>query len=54
MVVTGRLHVRTYVNKDGIEVVAFEVDATHLGHDLSRGTSAFTRTPKPEQAEVAA
>ena len=54
VVVTGRLHVRTYVNKDDVEVVVHEVDATHLGHDLSRGTSVFTRTPKPEQAEVAA
>lgn len=51
VVVTGRLHVRTYVNKEDVEVVVFEVDATHLGHDLSRGTSAFTRTPKQEQAE---
>ncbi|GAA4372054.1 single-stranded DNA-binding protein [Nocardioides caricicola] len=50
VVVTGRLHVRTYVNKEDVEVVVFEVDATHLGHDLSRGTSAFTRTPKQEQA----
>lgn len=58
VVVTGRLQLRTYVNKQDVEVVVFEVDATHLGHDLSRGTSAFTRTPKDEpkqeQQEVAA
>jgi single-strand DNA-binding protein len=48
VVVTGRLQLRTYVNGNGVEVTAFEVEATHLGHDLSRGTSRFTRTPKPE------
>lgn len=51
VVVTGRLQMHTYVNKDNVEVLTFEVDATHLGHDLSRGTSVFTRTPKPEAAE---
>ena len=51
VVVTGRLQLHTYVNKQGVEVVVFEVDATHLGHDLSRGTSAFTRTPKQEPGQ---
>lgn len=50
VVVTGRLQLRTYVNGNGVEVTAFEVEATHLGHDLSRGISRFTRTPKPEPA----
>ncbi len=54
VVVTGRLQLRTYVNGNDVEVTAFEVDATHLGHDLSRGTSQFTRTPKPESAAPAA
>jgi single-strand DNA-binding protein len=53
VVVTGRLQLRTYVNKQDVEVVVFEVEATHLGHDLSRGTSAFTRAPKQEQEQVA-
>jgi single-strand DNA-binding protein len=50
IVVTGRLELRTYINSNDVEVTAFEVEATHLGHDLSRGTSAFTRTPKAEPA----
>ena len=54
VVVTGRLQMHTYINQENVEVLTFEVDATHLGHDLSRGTSSFTRTPKPEREEAAA
>jgi single-strand DNA-binding protein len=61
VVVHGRLETRTYVNANDVEVLSFEIDAVHVGHDLSRGTSAFTRTQrdtavpvteevKPEQA----
>ena len=42
----GRLETRTYVNANNVEVLSFEIDAVHVGHDLSRGTSAFTRTPR--------
>ena len=48
VVVHGRLTVSVWVNAQGAEVTSFEVDATLVGHDLSRGTSAFTRTPKPQ------
>jgi len=55
VVVTGRMQLHTYVNNNDVEVTVFEVEASHLGHDLSRGTSAFTRTPKAESpAEEAA
>jgi single-strand DNA-binding protein len=47
VVVHGRLNVSVWVNAQGAEVTTFEVDATMVGHDLSRGTSQFTRTPKP-------
>lgn len=53
VVVHGRLSVRVWTTKDGAEVSALEVEATHVGHDLSRGTSRFTRTPKPVSAEAA-
>lgn len=49
VVVHGRLETRTYVNANDVEVLSFEIDAVHVGHDLSRGTSAFTRAPKAEQ-----
>jgi single-strand DNA-binding protein len=51
VVVHGRLETRTYVNANDVEVLSFEIDAVHVGHDLSRGTSAFTRAPKAEQVE---
>ena len=50
VVVHGRLNASVWVNAQGIEVTTFELDATLVGHDLSRGTSAFTRTPKPAPA----
>ena len=50
VVVQGRLETRTYVNGSNVEVLAFEIDAVHVGHDLSRGTSVFTRA----QRDVAA
>ena len=58
VVVHGRLNVQVYVNADNIEVTTFEIEADHVGHDLSRGTSAFTRTPRAvpagEEATVTA
>ncbi|GAA1790723.1 single-stranded DNA-binding protein [Nocardioides hankookensis] len=52
VVVHGRLETRTYVNGNDVEVLSFEIDAIHVGHDLSRGTSAFTKTQRPEQPAV--
>lgn len=50
--VQGRLRAQTWTNSAGLEVTGYEVDATIVGHDLSRGTAVFTRTPRPE-AEAA-
>ncbi len=47
VVLHGRLDLRVWVNNQGEEVTTFELDAVHVGHDLSRGTAAFTRTPRP-------
>jgi len=48
VVVQGRLELRRYVNSNNIEVEALGIEAASVGHDLARGTSEFTRTPKPE------
>ena len=48
VVVHGRLESRTYVNANGVEVLSLEIDALHVGHDLSRGTTVFTRAPRSE------
>ena len=44
--VHGRLNAQVWTNSAGIEVTTFEVDALVVGHDLGRGTSVFTRTPR--------
>ena len=43
VVVHGRLTQSSWTNQDGVEVTSLEVDASFVGHDLSRGTSDFTR-----------
>ena len=47
VVVQGRLKVRTE-QRDGQSWVSADVDAVAIGHDLSRGTSAFRRTLRGE------
>jgi len=44
VIVTGRLRVRDWQSDDKAGTT-IEVDADSLGHDLTFGTSAFTRTP---------
>ena len=44
VVVRGRLRVREYEGKDGSSRIAVEVDASSVGHDLSRGVAHFSRT----------
>ncbi len=46
VVVQGRLSARSYVNKDGLEVNTFEVEATVVGHDLNRGMTSLSRNPR--------
>lgn len=53
VVVHGRLEARTYVNANGLEVLSLEIDALHVGHDLSRGTTVFTRSARAEPAPAA-
>ncbi|WP_371580197.1 single-stranded DNA-binding protein [Streptomyces sp. NBC_01314] len=52
VVVQGRLKVRTE-QRDGQSWASADVDAVTIGHDLSRGTSAFRRTPRGETSAPA-
>ncbi|MDN4160438.1 single-stranded DNA-binding protein [Nocardioides abyssi] len=54
VVVHGRLNVSTWISSAGVEVTSFEVEATFVGHDLGRGRSAFTKTPRPVSASAEA
>ncbi len=43
VVVKGRLSIRTYEDKQGVQRTAVEVEASSVGHDLSRGVALFQR-----------
>jgi single-strand DNA-binding protein len=53
VVVHGRFTIRTYEDKNGVERTAVEVDATSVGHDLTRGVSQFQRV-RPQTGLTAA
>jgi single-strand DNA-binding protein len=46
VLVKGKLQVRPYTDKDGAARVAVEIEASSLGHDLSRGVANFRRAYK--------
>lgn len=43
VVVMGKLRTHTWTNPEGERLDRLVVEATGIGHDLSRGTSTFTR-----------
>ena len=53
VVVQGRLTVSTWTARNGEQQSSLEIEAVHVGHDLTRGTSHFTRTPKAVQESAA-
>lgn len=53
LVVQGRLKVRTE-QRDGQGWLSADLDAAAIGHDLSRGTSAFRRSSRTEPQAGAA
>ena len=54
VVVHGRLSTSVWTTSDGVEMTTFEVEAVFVGHDLNRGTSSFTKAPRPAPAVEAA
>ena len=53
VIVQGRLKVREDV-REGQNWVSADLDAVAIGHDLTRGTSAFRRPGRPEPGVTAA
>jgi single-strand DNA-binding protein len=47
VLVKGKLQVRPYTDKDGGSRVAVEVEASSIGHDLTRGVAMFQRALRP-------
>lgn len=46
VLVTGSLRIREYDAKDGSRRTNVDVNATSIGHDLTRGVASFRRLPK--------
>ena len=51
VIVTGRLFARSYTVDEQTRV-SYELDAIAVGHDLSRGTSEFNKTFRPQAVTV--
>jgi single-strand DNA-binding protein len=47
VLVKGKLQVRPYTDKAGAARVAVEVEASSIGHDLTRGVAMFQRALRP-------
>lgn len=43
LIVTGRLFTRDWIDENGMKRLQYEVEATSVGHDLSRGKAVFQR-----------
>ena len=47
-IVYGRLRVNTWSTAEGKSTTTVEIDAYHVGHDLTRGQSHFTKTARAQ------
>ncbi|MCW2766647.1 MAG: ssb [Nocardioides sp.] len=47
VVVHGRFTISPWTNADGVPMLSLEIEASFVGHDLNRGATMFTRTPRP-------
>jgi single-strand DNA-binding protein len=52
VLVHGRLRADVWKREDGQSSVSYVVDATYVGHDLSRGTASFVRMARPDRSEA--
>lgn len=52
VIVHGRLRTDTWERQDGQVSQTLVVEASFVGHDLSRGTSVFLKSSRPERTEV--
>ncbi len=43
VIVTGKLRTHEWTTNDGLDRVDLQIDATGVGHDLTRGISAFSK-----------
>ena len=51
VIVHGRLSTRTWADDKGVLVTTLEVEASYMGHDMSRGVTTFTKAQRPESSD---
>jgi single-strand DNA-binding protein len=49
VLVHGRLRADVWEREDGQSSVTYVVEATYLGHDLTRGTAVFVKAARPDR-----
>ncbi len=52
VIVVGRLRTTRWTDNQGVGQERMIIEATSIGHDLSRGTSVFRKAPRPVVEEV--
>jgi single-strand DNA-binding protein len=52
VIVAGRLRTTRWKDAEGVEQERMIIEATSIGHDLSRGTSVFRKALRPVAEEV--
>jgi single-strand DNA-binding protein len=52
VIVVGRLRTTRWTDQSGVDQERMIIEATSIGHDLSRGTSAFRKANRPVIEEV--
>jgi single-strand DNA-binding protein len=52
VIVVGRLRTTRWTDNQGVEQERMIIEATSIGHDLSRGTSVFRKAPRAVVEEV--
>ena len=52
VIVHGRMRSETWKREDGLLSNTLQVEANFVGHDLSRGTSVFLKSTRPERPDV--
>jgi len=51
VLVHGRLRTDVWEREDGQSSVTYVVDATYVGHDLTRGTAVFVKAVRPDRVD---
>ena len=52
VLVHGRLRTDVWEREDGQSSVTYVVEATTVGHDLTRGTASFIKSVRPERVDT--